>query len=195
VTGAVVHYNRLAAQVLSLLLVAASAQAQTKQAAAAPAAAPRKAYVKPSDSEIRRKLTPLQYRVTQREDTETPFRNIYWDNHEPGIYVDIVSGEPLFSSLDKYDSGTGWPSFTRPLEPANIHTKTDRVLGFSRTEVRSAHADSHLGHVFDDGPRPTGLRYCMNSASLRFIPVSQLEAAGYGQYAQLFKPKAAKPAK
>jgi methionine-R-sulfoxide reductase len=195
VTGAFVHYNRISAQILSLLIIAASAQAQTKQAAAAPAASPRRVYVKPSDSEIKRKLTPLQYAVTQREDTETPFRNIYWDNHEPGIYVDIVSGEPLFSSLDKYDSGTGWPSFTRPLEPANIHTKTDRLLGFSRTEVRSAHADSHLGHVFDDGPRPTGLRYCMNSASMRFIPASQLEVEGYGQYAQLFKPKAAKPAK
>ena len=195
VTGAFVHYNRIAAQILSLLLIAASAQAQTKQAAAAPATSPRKIYLKPSDSEIKRKLTPLQYAVTQREDTETPFRNIYWDNHEPGIYVDIVSGEPLFSSLDKYDSRTGWPSFTRPLEPANIHTKTDRLLGFSRTEVRSAHADSHLGHVFDDGPRPTGLRYCMNSASMRFIPASQLEIAGYGQYAQLFKPKGAKPAK
>jgi methionine-R-sulfoxide reductase len=195
VTGAVVHYNRISAQILSLLLIAASAPAQTKQAAAAPAASPRKVYVKPSDSEIKRKLTPLQYAVTQREDTETPFRNIYWDNHEPGIYVDIVSGEPLFSSLDKYDSGTGWPSFTRPLEPANIHTKTDRLLGFSRTEVRSAHADSHLGHVFDDGPRPTGLRYCMNSASMRFIPASQLEVEGYGQYAPLFKPKAPKAAK
>jgi methionine-R-sulfoxide reductase len=194
VTGAFVHYNRIAAQILSLLLVAVTAQAQTKQTAA-PASSSRKVYVKPSDSEIKRKLTPLQYAVTQREDTETPFRNVYWDNHEAGIYVDIVSGEPLFSSLDKYDSGTGWPSFTRPLEPANIHTKTDRLLGFSRTEVRSAHADSHLGHVFDDGPRPTGLRYCMNSASMRFIPASHLEAEGYGQYAQLFAPKAGKPAK
>ncbi|HKN58240.1 MAG TPA: peptide-methionine (R)-S-oxide reductase MsrB [Gemmatimonadaceae bacterium] len=152
--------------------------------------------MKPSDAELKKKLTPLQYSVTQHESTETPFRNQYWDNHEAGIYVDVVSGEPLFSSLDKYDSGTGWPSFTRPLEASNIRTKTDRLLGYSRTEVRSAHADSHLGHVFDDGPRPTGLRYCMNSASMRFIPASELEAEGYGQYAVLFKAKeAVKPAK
>jgi methionine-R-sulfoxide reductase len=145
--------------------------------------------VKPSDSELKKKLTPLQYEVTQHEATETPFRNTYWDNHEPGIYVDVVSGEPLFSSTDKFDSGTGWPSFTKPLEPANVKTKSDRLLGYERIEVRSAHADSHLGHVFDDGPRPTGLRYCMNSASLRFIPVDKLEAEGYGQYAYLFKGK------
>ncbi|HJP85440.1 MAG TPA: peptide-methionine (R)-S-oxide reductase MsrB [Gemmatimonadaceae bacterium] len=150
--------------------------------------------MKPSDSELRKQLTPLQYEVTQHEATETPFRNAFWDNHEPGIYVDVVSGEPLFSSLDKFDSGTGWPSFTRPLEPANIHTKSDRLLGYERTEVRSAHADSHLGHVFDDGPRPTGLRYCMNSASMRFIPADQLEAEGYGQYAYLFKGKTAQKA-
>jgi len=152
----------------------------------------KKVYVKPSDADLKKKLSPLQYNVTQHEATETPFRNLYWDNHEPGIYVDIVSGEPLFSSLDKYDSGTGWPSFTKPLVPENITTKTDRMLGYSRTEVRSAHADSHLGHVFDDGPRPTGLRYCMNSASMRFIPADQLEAQGYGEYAALFKAKAAK---
>lgn len=190
---------RLSGVVISSLILGTSQlTAQTRAtpaSASSPATTARKAFVKPSDSDLKKKLTPLQYEVTQHEATETPFRNTYWDNHEPGIYVDVVSGEPLFSSIDKFDSGTGWPSFTRPLEPANIHTKTDRMLGYERTEVRSAHADSHLGHVFDDGPRPTGLRYCMNSASMRFIPADQLEAEGYGQYAYLFKGKTEKAAK
>jgi len=143
-------------------------------------------YKKPSEAELKKTLTPLQYQVTQQEGTERAFANEYYDNHEPGIYVDVVSGEPLFSSLDKYDSGTGWPSFTKPLEKANVKVRTDYKLGLPRTEVRSVHADSHLGHVFDDGPRPTGQRYCMNSASMRFIPADKLEAEGYGQYKSLF---------
>ena len=144
-------------------------------------------FKKPTDAELKQTLTPLQYQVTQHEGTERPFQNEYWNNHEAGIYVDVVSGEPLFSSLDKYDSGTGWPSFSRPLEPANVQTKTDRKLFMERTEVRSSQADSHLGHLFDDGPQPTGLRYCMNSASMRFIPVAKLEEEGYGQYLPLFE--------
>ena len=146
-------------------------------------------FKKPSDGELKQKLTDLQYQVTQKDGTERAFQNAYWDNHEPGIYVDVVSGEPLFSSLDKFDSGTGWPSFTRPLVPDNVTTKTDRSHFMTRTEVRSKTADSHLGHLFPDGPQPTGMRYCMNSASMRFIPASKLAEEGYGEYAHLFEEK------
>jgi methionine-R-sulfoxide reductase len=144
-------------------------------------------YMKPSDEEIKKKLTPLQYKVTQNDGTERAFDNEYWDNKEEGIYVDIVSGEPLFISHDKFSSGTGWPSFTRPLVPENIVEQEDSRLFRKRTEVRSKHGNSHLGHVFDDGPEPSGLRYCINSASLRFIPVKDLEREGYGEYRRLFK--------
>jgi len=153
---------------------------------AAPPSAVKGAWNKPSPDQLRKKLNGMQFDVTQRDGTEPPFENEYFNNERAGIYVDIVSGEPLFSSTDKFDSGTGWPSFTRPLVPSNIVFRTDRTFGMLRVEVRSRYADSHLGHLFDDGPAPTGLRYCMDSASLRFIPVSDMQKEGYGQYLRLF---------
>ena len=191
------HFSRLAGVVTTMAIAAlpmigGGLSAQTTKLAQSGGSHSMNNFKKPSDDSLKKELTPLQYEVTQHEATERPFQNTYWDNHEAGIYVDIVSGEPLFSSTDKYDSGTGWPSFTKPLAPDNITTRSDRTLGMVRTEVRSKHADSHLGHLFDDGPRPTGMRYCMNSASMRFIPASKLVEEGYGQYAYLFTAQAKK---
>ncbi|HZS18390.1 MAG TPA: peptide-methionine (R)-S-oxide reductase MsrB [Candidatus Udaeobacter sp.] len=142
----------------------------------------------PAEAELKRQLTKDQYHVTRECGTETPFHNAYWDNHRAGIYVDIITGEPLFSSLDKFDSGTGWPSFTKPIAPDNVVEKRDPSHGMERIEVRGKMSDSHLGHVFDDGPAPTGQRFCVNSASLRFVPVEKLKEEGYGQYLSLFQP-------
>ena len=141
---------------------------------------------KPTDADLKARLTPAQYQVTQCSATEPPFRNEFWNHHEAGIYVDVVTGEPLFASVDKFDSGTGWPSFTKPIEDANVTEHADNSHGMRRVEVRSLGGESHLGHLFDDGPMPTGLRYCINSASLRFVPVDKLEAEGYGKYKDLF---------
>ncbi len=147
---------------------------------------PMKDFKKPNEAQLKKELTPEQFDVTQKSATEPPFHNAYWDNHRPGIYVDIVSGQPLFSSLDKFDSGCGWPSFTTPLSSNDVTERSDHSFGITRTEVRSGMADSHLGHVFDDGPGPTHLRYCINSAALRFIPLDKMKAEGYGAYLEPF---------
>ena len=181
---------------LAVLIFLNRARAQKPSEAASPStsmttpSSTKETSAKQSADELKKKLTPEQYRVTQQCGTEPPFRNEYWDNHRAGIYVDVVSGEPLFTSVDKFDSGSGWPSFTKPIDKNNVAEKTDRGFGMERTEVRSSKGDSHLGHVFDDGPSDKGgLRYCINSASLRFIPVEKLKEEGYGQYLPLFEKK------
>jgi peptide methionine sulfoxide reductase msrA/msrB len=176
------------ATALALVLGAACATEQTPEAHADDKPRPIRT-AKPSAEQLKKELTPIQYSVTQHNDTEIPFKNAYWNNHAAGIYVDVTTGQPLFSSLDKYDSGTGWPSFTRPIKPDAVFEHRDRSHGMERVEVRSKIGDAHLGHVFDDGPKPTGMRYCINSASLRFVPVDQLAAQGYPELRSLFPAK------
>lgn len=180
----------VSADASSLRSTDASSHALTQASHTDSGAAPWERFVKPEQKVLKKMLSSTQYRVTQEDGTEIAFKNEFWNHKKAGIYVDVVSGEPLFSSLDKYDSKTGWPSFTRPLEPALVVTKVDRSLGMTRTEVRSKRGDSHLGHIFRDGPKPLGLRYCINSASLRFVPVERMEAEGYGRYLKRFRESA-----
>jgi peptide methionine sulfoxide reductase msrA/msrB len=177
----------VAAGVAAFVLVMRPVRSETRSSPSGRGILSTKTYQKPALEALRRTLTPVQFEITQKDGTEPPFRNLYWNNHAAGLYVDVVTGEPLFSSTDKFESGTGWPSFTRPVEDGRVMSRSDRALGMERIEVRSKGGDSHLGHVFDDGPAPTNLRYCINSASLRFVPVAGLQAAGYGAYLPLFK--------